>query len=129
MANEIRTAFKFDLWRANVNVRSSPQKQVSVETTSELYSDNTQSVGTTHEAVAAGDVTDDAMLIVENLHATATVEIGGDSGGSFVSWLTIPPGYPAAVLPVASSLASTYLKSDTAATPVRVTLCKIVAPV
>lgn len=128
MTNQVKIATKFDLLRASVNVRNSPLKQIEVETTSELFSDNTQVVGTTHETVAAGDVTDDAMMIVENLHATATVEIGGDATGSFVSWVTIPPGYPPAVIPVVSSLASTYLKSDTASTPIRVTLVKIVAP-
>ena len=127
MANEIRVSTKFDLLRDNVNTRNVPLRQVSIATTSELYSDNTQIVGTTHEVLVAGDVTDDALLIVENLHATATVEIGIDDSGSFVSVITIPPGYPPAVIPVASSLAATYLESDTASTPVRVTLVKIVA--
>ena len=127
MTNQVKISTKMDLWRSNVNVRNVPLTQISVDTTSELFSDNTQIAGTSHEVVAAGDVTDDAMVLVENLHATATVEIGGDDTGAFVSWITIPPGYPPAVIPLASSLAATYLKSDTSSTPVRVTLVKIVA--
>ena len=125
MANAIKTSFKWQLSRAGVLARTSQFKEVETSTTSEFFFDNTQSVGTTHEAVAAGDVTDDAMMIVENLHASATVEIGGDATGSFVSWIKIPAGAPAAFIPRVSSLAATYLKSSVAATPIRVTLVKI----
>ena len=125
MANTIKTAFKLDILRESVVVRSSPLKEFRVSTTSEIYSDNTQIVGTSHELVAAGDVTDTACMIVENLHATATIEIGGDDTGAFVSWITIPPGSPPAILPLVSSLAATYLLSDTASTPIRVTLAKV----
>jgi hypothetical protein len=128
MANQIKTSFKYELWRDSVNVRNAPLKTVSIDTTSELMLENTQIVGTSHELLAANDVTDDAVLIVENIHATATIEIGGDSTGSFVSWFTIPPGYPIAVFPVVSSLAATYLRSDTASTPIKITLVKIVEP-
>ncbi len=129
MANAIKTSLRIEIIRENVNIRTTPLTQTSVATTSELYSDNTQVVGTSHELIAAGDVTDDAIAIIENLHATATVTIGGDSGGSFVPWIDIPAGYPAAVLPQVATLASTYLKSSVASTSVRVTLVKIVAPV
>jgi hypothetical protein len=126
MANAIKTSFKWQYSIASTVSRTSQFKEVETSTTSDYLSDNTQNVGTTHELVAIGDVTDDAMMIVENLHASATVEIGGDSTGSFVSWIKIPAGAPAAVLPRASALASTYLKSSAASTPIRVTLVKIV---
>ena len=128
MTNQIKISHKLEYWRDSVQVRNAPFKTTSVDTTSEIFAETTQVVGTTHELVAAGDATDDTMMIVENLHATAIIEIGGDDTGSFVSWVTIPPGYPPAVIPLASSLASTYLQSDTASTPIRVTLVKIVAP-
>jgi hypothetical protein len=41
----------------------------------------------------------------------------------------IPAGGPPAILPVLSVAADVYLKSSVASTPVRVTLCKLVAPV
>ena len=128
MANAVRTSFRLEIIRENVNIRTTPLAQTSIATTSELYSDNTQIVGTSHELIAAGDVTDDAIAIIENLHATATVTIGGDDTGAFVPWIDIPAGYPAAVLPQVATLASTYLQSTDASTPVRVTLAKIVAP-
>lgn len=127
MTNQVKITHRMEYWRDSVNVRQAPVKVTSVDTTSEIYVETTQIVGTTHELVAVGDASDDSMMIVENLSATATVEIGGDATGSFVSWVTIPPRYPAAVIPVASSLASTYLKSDTASTPIRITLVKITA--
>lgn len=128
MANAIKTTFRLEILRENVVIRNGPLTSTSIATSSDLYSENTQLVGTSHEVIAAGDVTDDAIAIIENLHATATVTIGGDSGGSFVPWVDIPAGYPAAVLPQVATLASTYLKSTVASTPVRVTIAKIVAP-
>lgn len=128
MSNQIRVSTQLQVFRDSVLVRQSNLKNTTVDTTSELYSDNTQLVGTTHELMAAGDVTDDAFVMVENLSSTATVEVGGDDSAVFVSWISIPPGYPPAILPTASSLAATYLKSSEASTSVRVTLVKIVAP-
>lgn len=127
--NEIRIATRLQLFRADQMIRASSMRDYSIVTTSEIYSDNTQIVGTTHEVVSAGDVTDDAVLIVENLHATALVRIGGDDTGVFVPWISIPANGPVAILPRASALANTYLISSVASTPIRVTLLKIVAPV
>lgn len=127
MTNQIKITHKIEYWRDSVNVRNAPLKTTAVDTTSEIYVETTQIVGTTHELVAVGDATDDCMLIVENLSATATISIGGDATGSFVPWIEIPPGYPDAKLPIVSALASTYLKSDTASTPIRITLVKITA--
>jgi hypothetical protein len=128
MANAVKTTIKVDYSESGVLIRSLPLRVFDVVTTSNLLSDNTQLVGTTHEQVVVGDVTDDAMMIVQNLHATALVQIGIDDAAVFVPVVDIPAGGPPAVLPVASSLAATYLQSSAATTPVRVTLVKIVAP-
>jgi len=128
MANAIKTTIKVEYSESGVLIRSLPMRAFDVATTSNLLSDNTQLVGTTHEQVVVGDVTDDATMIVENLHATALVQIGIDDAAVFVPVVDIPAGGPPAVLPVASSLAATYLQSSVASTPVRVTLVKIVAP-
>lgn len=127
MANTVRVSEKLDYLRDSAIERVFPNEQTSVSTTSELYTDNTQIVGTTHELIAAGDVTDDAIARIENLSTTATVLVGGDSGGSFVEWFSIPPGYPAAIIPQVGALASTYLKASGASTPIRVSLFKISA--
>ncbi len=99
-------------------------KVVEKTTTSELNTDNVQIVGTTHEVIAAGDVTDNAACRIENLHATAIISVGGDAAGSFVKWFDVPPG-EVAYLPRVGALASTYLDSDTASTPVQITLIKV----
>ena len=128
MANAVKTTLRIEYSESNVLIRSLPMRAFNVETTSNLISDNTQIVGTAHDQVAVGDVTDDAMMIVENLHATALVQVGIDDATVFVPVVDIPAGGPPAILPIASALADTYLKSSTASTPVRVTLIKIVAP-
>ena len=127
MANEIRTKVQKEYYRAGVMTRFSPLTQYSVETTSELVNETTQVVSTSHELIAAGDVTDDAFCIVENLHATATVQIGLEVAAAFTAVIDIPAGGPPAILPSVSTLASTYLRSDTASTPVRITLIKVAA--
>lgn len=126
MANSVKISFRLNLLRDSVLVRQVPMTETTISTTSELFSDNTQSVGTSHELIAAGDVTDDMMAIVENLHATAIVTVGGDAAAVFVPWFFIPPG-ERAVMPRLDAVAAAYLKSDTATTPVRVTLIKIAA--
>lgn len=124
MANLFRFSSQLQFSRSTVIVRNPPMKVVEKTTTSELNTDNVQVVGTTHEVIAAGDVTDSAACRIENLHATAIVSVGGDSGGSFVKWFDVPPG-EVAYLPRVGTLASTYLDSDTASTPVQVTLIKV----
>lgn len=128
MANAIKTTLRVEYLESSAIVRSIPMRAFEVETTSNVLSDATQLVGTTHEVVAAGDVTDDAMVIVENLHATALVQIGGDASTVFVPWVDVPAGGPPAILPIASALGDTYLQSSVASTPVRVTIIKVVAP-
>lgn len=125
MANTIKVRNQFQFFRDSVLRQNLPTKDTSITTTSELCVINQQIVGTTHEVLAAGDVTDTAMMIVENLHATATVSIGNDSGGSFVKWFDIAAGDPAAQIPRVGTLASVYLKSSAANTPVQVALAKI----
>lgn len=125
MANTIRIKNNFEFWRDSVRTETLPLVEEQVTTTSDLCDIKTQIIGTTHEVVAAGDMTDTVMLMVYNLHATATVSIGGDSGGSFVKWMDIAAGDPPAQLPRVGTLASTYLKSTSASTNVRIVLVKI----
>jgi hypothetical protein len=117
-------AMRLQFLRSNVVVKNPPLKEVETATTSELNTENVQIVGTTHEVIAAGDVTDAAAARIENLHATAIVSVGGDAAGSFVKWFDIPPG-EVAYLPRVGTLASTYLDSTAASTPVSVTLIKV----
>ena len=124
MSNSIKFSSRTQFVRGTVFENAAPFKEISITTTSELTSDNVQVVGTTHEAIAAGDVTDTARCEVENIHATATISVGGDAAGSFVLWFTIPAGEKA-VIPRVGALASTYLKSSASSTPVRVILHKV----
>lgn len=128
MSNSVKVSLKREWLESSVVVRPAQIKAYTLETTSDLIIENTQIVGTSHEAIAAGDVTDDAYVEISNPHATAIVQIGVDDTGVFVPLIDINPGDPPAILPRASSLAATYLQSDTVSTPVRVTLVKIVPP-
>lgn len=126
MANAVKTSIKREWIEGTSVVRPGQLKAYEIATTSDLISETTQVVGTTHELVALGDITDDAYCEIHNPHATAVVSIGHDVAAAFVALIDIPPGYPPAIIPRVATLATTYLKSDTASTPVRVTLVKIV---
>lgn len=128
MSNTIKSSKTFQFIRDNVVRKQVPGKEYTIATTSELAPITEQIVGTTHELIAAGDVTDTAYCEIEVLHATAEVSIGHDAAGTFVPWYSMKKGDPPAVLPRVAALASTYLKSDTASTTVGITLVKIVAP-
>ena len=129
MSNQIRNVMSFSVVAPSRTTHSIPQRIYDRATTSDLVNDTTQLVGTSHEQLALGDATDDLFCRLENLHATATVEVGIDDATVFVPVFEIHAGGPPAILPVLSTAADLYLKSSVASTPVRVTLCKIVAPV
>jgi hypothetical protein len=127
MANTIRYIDSFAYLDDGAIVRQRPQKTYEIATTSEVVVDSIQLVGTTHAAVAAGSATDTCYCEIQNLHATAIVQYGYDSTGTFVAVGTLNPGDPPARLGRIPTLASLYLDSNTASTPVRVILTKIAA--
>jgi len=128
MSNTINTNLGVDYRVSNASAPGGlPSRQESVVTTSRINHQSIQLVGTTHELIAAGDVTDDAMAFIRNNSTTATVTVGGDASTVFVPWFDIPPG-ETAKMPRVDSLAATYLKSTSASTEVLVSLYKVVAP-
>jgi hypothetical protein len=129
MTNIIRNRIQFEVATPTTLVTSIPQQVYERETTSKIINDATQIIGTTHEQLALGDATDDLFCRIENLHATATVEVGRDISTVFSPLFKIPAGGPPAILPMLSTAANVYLQSSLASTPVRVTLCKLVDPV
>jgi hypothetical protein len=125
----IRNRLQFEIVDGGAPTHAISQKIYDRETTSSIVNDATQLVGTTHEQLVLGDATDDLFCRLENLHATAMVEVGIDDASVFVPLFKIPAGGPPAILPMLSVAADVYLKSSVASTPVRVLLCKLVDPV
>lgn len=103
-------------------------EQVTVQSTSDIAAEVVNVVGTTEAAADTGGVADPAMLIIKNLSATATVEVGIDISGTFTAVMgSLRPGDPAMVLPYVDP-DNIELKASAASTPVRVTAIKVVAP-
>lgn len=128
MSNTITTTIGVDYRINNVSAPGGlPSRQEAAPTTSRINHQSVQIIGTTHEVIAAGDVTDDAMALIRNNSPTAIVTVGGDASTVFVPWFDIPPG-ETAKMPRVDSLAATYLKSTAASTEVLVSLYKVVAP-
>ena len=128
MANTIRYIDSFFYLDDGSIVRQRPQRTYEISTTSEVVVDNIQLVGTTHAAVAAGSATDVCYVEIQNLSSAAIIQYGYDSTGTFVPVGTLNPSDPPARLGRVPTLANLYLDSDTASTPVRVILSKIVSP-
>jgi len=125
----IRNRLQFEIVDGGAPTNAISQKIYDREATSSIVNDATQLVSTTHEQLVLGDATDDLFCRLENLHATAMVEVGIDDASVFVPLFKIPAGGPPAILPMLSVAADVYLKSSVASTPVRVLLCKLVDPV
>lgn len=101
-----------------------PSEVIDVSTTSDLFDGSRiQSVGTTAagELLDAGDISDPAVAVFKNKHASATVQVGVQVGGTFYPLFEIPAGEKAFVARL-PTLANVYLKSDTASTPVSIAL-------
>lgn len=103
-------------------------EQVTVNSTSDIAAEVVNVVGTTEAAADTGGIADPAMVIIKNLSATATVEVGIDISGTFTAVMgSLRPGDPAMVLPYIDP-DNLELKASAASTPVRVTAIKVVAP-
>lgn len=129
MAIQLRTTVGFQrLNGSNIERGQWPLEQYDVTTTSDLREgEKLQVVGTSHEALAPGDVTAIAhVMIAVASDETATVQIGRDVGGTFYPVCSITGGDAPIVLPrVATALGNLYLQSDAASTNVYISLQKI----
>jgi len=125
MANTIRTTMRAEFLRDGVIRHTLPSKTESVTTTSDVIHSTTQLVGTTQETISVGDATDSVLTILENLHATAYVEVGVVVAATFYPLFRIIAG-ETAKMPRTSVLADTYLKASAANTTVLVTHYKVV---
>jgi len=125
MANNLILHDRLDYRFDGTTRLSTPPRTFQLDTTSDILHSTVQVVGTTHEAISVGDATDTCYAIVENLHATATVQYGYDVASVFTAIGSLAAGDPPLRLGRISVLANLYLKSSVAATPVSVTLVKI----
>lgn len=125
---KVRTSMKVDrISDAGVeDVGGWPQFTETVDTTSSIIHQTTQLVGTTHEAVSTGDVSGTPLAVVRNEHASAIVQLGVEVAATFYPLIDIPPGETAKI-PRFSNLANLYVESDTASTPVTISLHQISA--
>lgn len=128
MSNTIRLFDSFVYLDSGSIVRQRPQRTYEIATTSEIVHDTIQVVGTTHAQISTGSATDVCYAEIQNLSATAVIQYGYDAAGTFVAVGTLNPNDPPARLGRVPVLANLYIDSDTAATPVRVILAKIVSP-
>lgn len=125
MANSIRTTIRAEFLRDSVIRHTLPSKTETVATTSDVIHSTTQLVGTTHEVISAGDATDNVLTMLENLHATAYVEVGVVVSATFYPVFKIPAG-ETAKMPRTSVLATTYVKASAVDTTLLVTHYKVV---
>ena len=115
MANEISQNIQLSATKNSASVSLSHNKRITMTGADMVQA--TQSIGTTAELIALGDIAGaPSQIVIKNLDATNFVEIGGDSGLT-VFKLKIAAGE--AVLFRATS-GTIYAKADTAAVRVQV---------
>jgi hypothetical protein len=125
MSNTIRTISSIDNIVNNARAYGSlPQRTENVVTYSSKMHQTVQVVGTTEELLSVGDVPDDAMCVIRNMHATAQVSVGVVVSGTFYPLVVIPAGEESKLSRL-EAVASTYLKSSAVSTEVLVTLFEI----
>jgi len=89
MANEFTSSVRFDFLKslAQVSALTATQKTIS----GSQYSDNTQSVGTSYEALVFGDIGNTpGIFMLQNLDITNYVEVSSDGGSTFC--IRLAPG-------------------------------------
>jgi len=89
MANEFTSSVRFDFLKslAQVSALTATQKTIS----GSQYSDNTQSIGTTYEALVFGDVGNTpGIFMLQNLDTTNYVEVSSDAGSTYC--IRLAPG-------------------------------------
>jgi hypothetical protein len=89
MANEFTSSVRFDFLKslAQVSALTATQKTIS----GSQYSDNTQSIGTSYEALVFGDVGNTpGIFMLQNLDITNFVEVSSDGGSTFC--IKLAPG-------------------------------------
>lgn len=122
MGNEI--TLTLSLACTNGGYQLLPQKAVYAQATQATAGKNcvVQIVGTTHEAMAKGDVSSLGWAMLRNLDADHFVDVGVQDGGSaFIACVRLAPaGKPVVVM--FSPAAAIYLKADTAPCRVEIDL-------
>ena len=91
MADEIKVNFSmsFERGESRLNI---PSKQLNVDSGSSVKIGNTQTVGTSHEALVLGDVASCGATYVLNTDATNYVDIGVEVTGTFYGLVRLMPG-------------------------------------
>lgn len=125
--SKLRETFSLDRFDSN-NAQESggiPLRTVTIETTSSQRMQNVQLIGTSEEVLEYGDLSGEVLAYARNLHASAVVEVGIVQSATFYPLSEIHPGDGYVKLGRLSSLAGTYLKSDTASTELEILLHEI----
>jgi hypothetical protein len=91
MADEIKVNFSLAFTRGESKLNI-PSSQLSVDSASNVKVGNTQTVGTSHEALVLGDVASCGAAYFLNTDATNYVDIGVDVSGTFYGLIRLMPG-------------------------------------
>lgn len=127
MANATLTPQMQTTWSEETTNRTQGSNAITAEplaSTDSAFHQTQQVVGTSHELVSAGDLTDDVWVEVENTDETNYVEYGVEVAAAFHAFGKIPPKMRV-VLGIASSLAGSYLQANTATCKCIISLYKI----
>lgn len=110
MANELNINFTMAYSKGESRL-TIPGKQMLVDVSSQVRASNTQTIGTTHEALGMGDVASAGAAYFLNTDATNYVDIGVDVSATFYGLIRLMPGDFAFIPRMATN--APYAKANT----------------
>ena len=110
MADEITLTYKLSLSNGDLKRSKSISSKKSDQATKGLAA-GAQTIGTTHEALALGDLTTPRFGHITNLDTSNYVELGVDVSGAFHAFMRLDPGES---LPLKLAATAPYAKANTA---------------
>lgn len=118
MANEITVSAALQIEKGNLSM-TVPSSRQQIDMTGTRASHALQTIGTTYEAISAGDITSAGWCRILNIDSTNYVEIGLEVSSTFYPMFKLLPGHwvqgPLSVLTL-------FAKANTAACDILVTL-------
>jgi hypothetical protein len=103
MANEVSVTFGLAYSKGESQL-TIPNKRINLDSIAAPKISNTQTIGTTYEALLLGDVASIGAAYFLNVHATSTIQVGLEVSSTFYPLFDLLPGKFAFVPKVSGTL-------------------------
>lgn len=125
MADEIKFTSGLVITKESTKLLNLQSQTLSATLTGSTAALIPMTIGTSHEVIATGDITDDGGFgMIVNLSTTATVQVGVDVAATFYPLITVPPSERSGPFRWAD-ISAAYVVSDEASTNIQVATAEL----